>query len=870
MSHPADPSRSPASALAAELLFDAFAEAAALVGPDGAVIQVNGAFQSRFGPAPWAGRNLDVLLVDPLDAHVAPWRRTAATGRSARLRLRLADWREMTAEVRVRRAGEAMFLATLAPAALLTEEAAAPADFRLELALAAGGLSAWRHDLDTGEGWVEGPLAARYPAPHGFGPAGWRGRVHADDLAALKAAFLAMEFGGRLDQRFRMQGEDGRWRTHHASGAREPDFGREARRAWGVLREVSSPAARARADPAEAAASAQMSAWTFDVPSRRFRVTGAVLDRLGLAGPVCEMDLLEWRARVPDDDRGQMDRATRELQQDGSTEVDYRVRTEDGELVWLSLRGGVSEQDAAGAVLRYSGFLSEIGVRKQLEQKLAERERQLSEAVEAGLIGIWTLDMQTAYMTVQGKLAGWMGADPSGAVTPEAWRAVLHEQDFDRGRAAFRDITRGEDFAAFDYRLRSPEGWRWARTAGRIVERDPAGRPLRAAGVVIDISAERALARALSAEKRRFETVYQDTPALMHTLDTHGRTVMVSDYWVTRMGYGRDEAMGAPACAFFAPPDDARLRDEIIPRSLASGVIENESLTCRTKEGALLEVRVSAFWERDERGRPVRAHAVYAEVGDLSRAQRELETRNEELERVNRELNRFTTIASHDLQEPLRKISAFASLLRRRHLGSFDADADRSLEYLVDAAGRMRSLIDDLLAYTRASSHAVAPETVNPAALWREVTEGQDLQIAEAEAVIDTGDLPAVRGDAVLIRLLLSNLLSNALKFRKGPGVRISLRGFVQRGEACLTFADDGIGFDPRFSAKVFEPFARLHGRDEYDGTGIGLAICQQAVERQGGRIWVESAPGEGARFHITLPFAADDADTGGDRAGAA
>ncbi|MEQ8404187.1 MAG: PAS domain-containing protein [Oceanicaulis sp.] len=840
-------------------VFDAFAEPAALIGPGGRIWRVNAGFTEHFGAA-IADASLDDWLCDPLDRHAAPWRRGGPGSGAFRALVKTADGGECAAQITVRGAGAGVLLATLT-IQRADRDAQAVAETRLDIATRLGELSAWRYDFDTAEGWVEGPLAGPF---NGFGPAAWRGRVHPDDLGALTAAFLAMEFGGGFDQRFRVRGEDGRWRLHHACGAREPGFGPNGRRASGFVRDAGGAQGEVDADPAEAAASAQMSAWTYDVTSRRLRLTGPVLERLGLPQPVFELDILDWRARLPTCDHAQMDQATRDLEARGVTEVEYRVRAQNGELVWLTLRGGVSEQDASGAVLRFSGFLSEISPRKQLEHKLAERERQLSEAVDAGLIGIWSIDMSTGAQRVHGRLASWMKAGPDGEVEPAQWRAVIHPDEFAKARAAHEAVRAGRAFRTFDYRLAAPEGWRWARTTGQIVESDPAGRPLRAAGVVIDISAERAFARALAAEKRRFETIYQNTPALMHSVDADGRTIMVSDYWSARMGYAREEAAGAPGWRFFIPDDQARVRDDILPRSMREGVIKNVPLTALTRSGEPIEVRLSAFWERDEIGRPVRAHGVFAEVGDLNEARRELEAQNEALERVNRELGRFTTVASHDLQEPLRKISAFASLLRRRYSGSIDPDADQSLEYLVDAAGRMRTLIDDLLAYSRASSRAVAFEPIALSAVWAETLEGHDLQIAEAEAHIEAGPLPAVRGDRVLLKLLFANLLSNALKYRKGPGVRISLQASAERGAVRLVFADDGIGFDQSFAEKVFEPFSRLHGREEYAGTGIGLAICQQAVERQGGRIWVETAPGAGARFHITLPAEAQSGATAG------
>ncbi|MFW6413295.1 MAG: sensor histidine kinase, partial [Oceanicaulis sp.] len=285
------------------------------------------------------------------------------------------------------------------------------------------------------------------------------------------------------------------------------------------------------------------------------------------------------------------------------------------------------------------------------------------------------------------------------------------------------------------------------------------------------------------------------------------------------------------------------------------GRLDGEIVYLKSRGGRPIETRMSLFWETGPDGEPVRAHCAFAEIGDLNAAHRELERRAGALERANRELDRFATVASHDMQEPLRKISAFASLLKTRWHGKIDADADRCLDYLVDAAGRMRRLIDDLLAYSRASSRPFEPQTVDLNAIWRDVADAYEMLIEEAEAALEIGPLPIVTGDRVLLQLLFANLLTNAIKYRKGQGVRVSLFAEpAEGGRVRLIFSDDGIGFEPRFAEKVFEPFSRLHPRDEYGGTGIGLAICQQAVERQHGSIRVDSAPGEGTRFIVELP----------------
>jgi len=359
----------------------------------------------------------------------------------------------------------------------------------------------------------------------------------------------------------------------------------------------------------------------------------------------------------------------------------------------------------------------------------------------------------------------------------------------------------------------------------------------------------------MTADRLRFETIYRSMPALLHSIDAEGRTTLVSDYWLQRMGYRREDVIGAPGWAFMDEDSVRRIREDVIPRTFAVGLVENVPVVSFTASGERLELRLSAFVERDPDGEPIAAHGVFSDVTDLSKAQRALETHADALERSNRELNRFATVASHDLQEPLRKISAFASLLQHRHPEGLGAESDQALGFLIDAAGRMRTLIDDLLTYSRASNRPLETEAVELGALVDDVRDELDVSIREAQARIDLDALPAVHGDRDLLHALFQNLLSNALKYRKGDGVRITLSARrVDGGLVEICVADDGIGLDPQFSEKIFTPFARLHGREEYSGTGIGLAICQQAAERMGGHIWVESAPGEGARFCFTVP----------------
>lgn len=768
------------------------------------------------GELRWLRHDLSAVELDP---HGQPVRLTGA----------VTDVTDLAAETRARQSTEA----------------------ELALAVEFSGLTRWRYDPTTGAGRIEGPLAGMLGGPE-FDSSRWSSRLAGEDARRLNAALCAAEYGGAVDLVVELRLEDARAEAAF-KGRRGSD---------GVISGFASAGSGCKTDEPsgyearEAAASARMSTWTYDIMAGRLRLTGPVLAALGLPGAEHVMDILDWRGRVPEDDRGQMDIATQSLRTTGVTEVEYRVQAQNGRLVWLSLRGGVSEQSADGTPLRYSGFISEIGERKRLERRLAEREQQLADAVDAGLIGIWTYDFTTATQTARGRILDWMGKPrDTPSVDGADWLRVIHPDDQDALRTAFAGMASGAPVKHLDVRLKTSQGWRWARTHGAPVTPADGAAPRRAAGVIVDIHAEHVYADALASEKERFKDVYRQTPALLHTIDADGRTLAVSDYWLKRLGYDRDAVIGAPSWFFMDSESAARIQRDVLPRTLAEGRVENEPVVVFTATGEQLDLRLSAFLEVDAEGAPLAAHGVLSDVTDLRAAQRDLEAHAGALERTNRELDRFTTMASHDLQEPLRKISAFASLLSRRLGDEVDADSAQALDFLVDAAGRMRTLIDDLLAYSRASNRTLELRQTPLYALVHRVLSGLDMQIAEAEADVTLEVLPEVTGDEVLLGLLFQNLIANALKYRKANGVKIIISAVRRPDDThAITIADDGIGFDPVFAEKIFEPFARLHGREAFSGTGIGLAICQQAAERLNGRIEVQSTPDVGSAFTVILP----------------
>ncbi len=246
---------------------------------------------------------------------------------------------------------------------------------------------------------------------------------------------------------------------------------------------------------------------------------------------------------------------------------------------------------------------------------------------------------------------------------------------------------------------------------------------------------------------------------------------------------------------------------------------------------------------------------VKQRTAELEARTRQLEAQALELKRSNADLIQFASIASHDLQEPLRTIASYMGMLVRRYGGSLDETAQTYIQFAISGASRMQTLVNDLLAYSRVGTQGIAKRRMPFEQIVKRVVEGLELMIRENSAKIVCGSLPTIEADEVKISQVLQNLVGNAIKFRKAetpPEIRISAER--QGGEWQFAVSDNGIGFDPKYCDRIFEVFQRLHGVGKYSGNGIGLAISRRIIEHHGGRLWAESTPDVGSTFYFTLP----------------
>ena len=357
-----------------------------------------------------------------------------------------------------------------------------------------------------------------------------------------------------------------------------------------------------------------------------------------------------------------------------------------------------------------------------------------------------------------------------------------------------------------------------------------------------------ALAEQQTHLRRRAEQFFNITLDLLCTVSLDGHLLDLNPAWEQTLGYDRQLLKERPLIELVHPDDITSTKSALwrVTHDLANIRFEARF---RHRDGSYHWLAWAVVLSPQD-------ELLYGAARDVTErrlAEEQLRQQADELERSNRELEQFAYVASHDLQEPLRIVSSYVQLLARRYRGKLDQDADEFINYAVEGANRMKTLINDLLAYSRVGTRGKELAPVEMETVFERVSRNLKLALQESAATLTRDPLPAVLADDLQMTQLLQNLLGNAIKFRGSRAPRVHL-GVRRQEERWLFFVrDNGIGIDPQYSERIFVIFQRLHNRNEYPGTGIGLAICRKIVERHGGQIWVESSVGEGATFYFTL-----------------
>lgn len=515
----------------------------------------------------------------------------------------------------------------------------------------------------------------------------------------------------------------------------------------------------------------------------------------------------------------------------------------------------LAEANALEAERRRKQAEREIAERRKAEQTLRQTYERLAQAEKVALV-----------MPLHVSLEGcWQ------KVTPNFCRFLGYEEEELLGRH-FRDFTHPADFDAEwnqVLRLKSSEiqsfqmEKRFIRKDGKVVwgylncaiVTDEQGKPLYFLTYVLDINEKKVVGEKLSYKVATLNLAVES--ADIGTFDFYPETGVLRWSETTRRHFGLPRNAPVDYEVFLSGihEEDRAKVDQLIRQSLEQETsISTEFRTLGLQDGKerWIAVRGRVFY--DHRGGPLRLIGTTLDMSDRRRAEEDLRKTMNDWSRSNLELAQFAYVASHDLQEPLRMIASYLQLLENKYRGNIDEKADSYIHYAVDGAKRMQRLIEGLLAYSQITRGA-AFSPVNTGKVFSEALANLDASIKESDAAVNGEGLPTVMGDEIQLLQLFQNLIGNAIKYRKRDiPLVVTVSAQKQHGEWLFVVKDNGIGIEAEHYQKIFQIFQRLHSRDEYSGTGIGLALCKRIVERHGGRIWVESAFGQGTTFLFTIP----------------
>jgi PAS domain S-box-containing protein len=515
---------------------------------------------------------------------------------------------------------------------------------------------------------------------------------------------------------------------------------------------------------------------------------------------------------------------------------EIRARRKDGSAIWvLSSTSPILGDDGS-----YQGALAmftDITDRKRAEEALRESEEKFAKAFHGSAASTFITRLSDGKIIEANdpglKSLGYARDEVIGRTTSglQLWMT-----DQDR-QGVVDELKRTGSINNMELLLRKKNGEVWtALYSGQILTIN--GEEVMLSSL-LDITDRKRAEEALRESEERFRTLSE---ASFEGIVVHddGTVLEVNQSILDQTGYAREETIGRSLLEFF-PPEAGPL----IQEAWRQEVTEPFEAQLLNRSGELRMVQIQAR-AMDYKGRKARV-ATIIDVTERKRFE-------EELKRSNAELQQFAYVASHDLKEPLRMVTSYLGLLEKKSGSAMDRTSFEYLHYAKDGADRMAGMIDDLLIYARVVSRGKSFTAVSMEEVLATVLKDLKVSIEESGASITHDSLPTVKVDKSQMVMLLVNLVGNAIKYRgeEAPQIHISAHG--KNREWVFSVRDNGIGIDPRHRDRLFQMFQRLHTSEEYEGTGIGLAIAKRIVERHGGRIWFESEEGKGATFFFTIP----------------
>ncbi len=495
--------------------------------------------------------------------------------------------------------------------------------------------------------------------------------------------------------------------------------------------------------------------------------------------------------------------------------------------------------------------------------KAAEFELQLSEerwkfALEGSGDGVWDWDARTNEVFFSDRWKSMLGYEPSEIGNNlQEWDSRLHPDDRKQCYSDLDRLLTGESRTyENEHRLMCKDGsYKWILDRGKVMERDNESRPIRIIGTHTDISERKRMEEALKkSEEERFRTVSDFAYDWEYWINPEGELLYVSPSCERITGYRPDEFVANPLLLTeIIHPDDKSLTADHLGSVSPTGP-RHIDFRIITRSGEIRWIgHVCQPVYRDDRtwlGR----RASNRDVTYLKHIEQALQNKTEDLERSNKDLEQFAYVAAHDLREPLVAVAAYLKILERHSNSHANENTLKCITKALNLVLRMDNMLQTLLSHSRIMQTSVPPETIDSNICMADALSNLAFSIEKSGAVITNDNLPPVRINHSHLVTVFQNLVGNSIKYKKSEPPQIHIGCQIKENEYQFSVTDNGIGIEPPYLDRIFKMFERAHELSGREGTGIGLSTCRKIIERNGGRMWVESAAGEGSTFFFTLP----------------
>lgn len=567
----------------------------------------------------------------------------------------------------------------------------------------------------------------------------------------------------------------------------------------------------------------------------------------------------DWAELLHPDDHATTYQAWQQsIEKHTSYEITHHIRMRSGEYRWILSRAN-PQMDSSGQVTYWYGTATDVHAQRLMLEKLQRSEAEFRAIFEISNAGLVEANVQGQFIRANRAFAQFLGYSLEellgmtiDEVTHPDFR-ILHVQKF-------HDLVyHGKILVQEKQYVRKDGNTVWGLVTGNPIF-DRNGRLIHTVAVIQDVTGKKLIEQELQRSEQQMRLLAESIPQLVWLMNREGECEFSNKRWEEYSGLKNE---GRDIWQKILHPDDLRRIASIWRKGLHTEEPIRDVLRLLNRDGEYRWHSMTGEPIRDEQGEIIRWISVCSDIHEQKTSAERLEMlvaqRTKELQRSNEDLQQFAHVASHDMKEPLRKIKIFGSRLRDEYGDELPEKARLYLEKIESAANRMFSMVDGVLQYSMINGTLQQTELFDLNEIFSNIEADLEVRIQQTSARLHYKDLPMVKGAPVLIYQLFFNLVSNALKFQK-PGqipeieVHSSVVNRVGKLYTCIELRDNGIGFEQEYAEKIFNSFSRLHSKDSYEGTGLGLALCKKIVERHHGFIEAVGQSGVGATFTVYLP----------------